>query len=168
MKDKTHDYYHLQGYNLEICTRVKKKGGGVCMYVDGKMPYNMRNDLNELNNPKDTESLFIEIEKQKSKNIVIGVIYRPPDQNMKEFNKFIDTLLSKIADQEKKLLYNMGDFNINLLNNDVHESNGEFVDILSSHSLYASIVKPTRITSKSATLIDNIFTNNLQIKLQAS
>ena len=55
----------------------------------------------------------------------------------------------------------MGDFNINLLNNDVHESTGEFVDILSSHSLYASIVKPTRITSKSATLIDNIFTNNL-------
>ena len=27
------------------------------------------------------------------------------------------------------------------LNNDVHESTGEFVDILSSHSLYASIVK---------------------------
>ena len=47
------------------------------MYVDEKMPYNMRNDLNELNNLKDTESLFIEIEKQKSKskNIVIGVIY---------------------------------------------------------------------------------------------
>ena len=89
------------------------------------------------------------------------MIYRPPDQNMKEFNKSIDTLLSKIADQEKKLLYIMGDFNINLLNNDVHESTGEFVDILSSHSLYASIVKPTRITSKSATLIDNIFTNNL-------
>ena len=89
------------------------------------------------------------------------MIYRPPDQNMKEFNKSIDTLLSKIADQEKKLLYVMGDFNINLLNNDVHESTGEFVDNLSSHSLYASIVKPTRITSKSATLIDNIFTNNL-------
>ena len=67
LKDKPHDYYHLKGYNLEICNRVKKKGGGVCMYVDEKMPYNMRNDLNELNNLKDTESLFIEIEKQKSK-----------------------------------------------------------------------------------------------------
>ena len=74
LKDKPHDYYHLKGYNLEICNRVKKKGGGVCMYVDEKMPYNMRNDLNELNNLKDTESLSIEIEKQKSKNIVIGVI----------------------------------------------------------------------------------------------
>ena len=103
----------------------------------------------------------LKLKSKNQKNIVIGVIYRPPDQNMKEFNKSIDTLLSKIADQEKKLLYIMGDFNINLLNNDVHESTGEFVDILSSHSLYASIVKPTRITSKSATLIDNIFTNNL-------
>ena len=103
------------------------------MYVDEKIPYNMRNDLNELNNLKDTETLFIEIEKQKSKNIVIGVIYiyRPPDQNMKEFNKSIDTLLSKIAGQEKKLLYIMGDFNINLLNNEIYESTGEFVDILS-------------------------------------
>ena len=45
--------------------RVKKKGGGVCMYVDEKMPYNMRNDLNEPNNLKDTGSLFLKL---KSKN----------------------------------------------------------------------------------------------------
>ena len=54
----------------------------------------------------------------------------------------------------------MGDFNINLLNEDVHTLTNDFLNIMSSNSLYPSITKPTRITSNSATLIDNIFTNS--------
>ena len=53
----------------------------------------------------------------------------------------------------------MGDFNINLLNEDVHTLTNDFINIMSSYSLYPSITKPTRITPTSATLIDNIFTN---------
>ena len=59
-----------------------------------------------------------------------------------------------------KCVYIMGDFYINLLNDDVHGPTGDFVDIFTSYSMYPSITKPTRITSTSATLIDNIFTNN--------
>ena len=58
--------------------------------------------------------------------------------------------------QNEKPVYLMGDFNINLLNEDVHTN--DFLNIMSSNSLYPSITKPTRITSNSATLIDNIFT----------
>ena len=159
-KDKPHDYYHLNGYSLESCNRINKKGGGVCLYVDEDISYNVRHDINELNKLKYTESLFVEIEKSKSQNIVVGIVYRPPDQVIRDFNKCIEKILQEITSKENKLLFLMGDFNINLLNNDVHEPTGEFVDILSSFSLYPSIVKPTRITSKSATLIDNIFTNN--------
>ena len=54
----------------------------------------------------------------------------------------------------------MGDFNINLLNEDVHTPTNEFIDLMTSYSFYPSITKPTRITTKSATLIDNIFTNS--------
>ena len=36
----------------------------------------------------------------------------------------------------------------------------DFVNVITSHSLYPSITKPTRNTSKTATLIDNIFTNS--------
>ena len=160
LKDKPHNYYHLNGYNLELCNRQNKKGGGVCLYVDEKISYKVRVDINELNHLKYTECLFIEIERDKLQNIVIGIIYRPPDQNIVDFNNYVDKLLNKITGQENKLLFMMGDYNINLLNNDVHEPTGEFVDILTSYSLYPSILKPTRITHKSATLIDNIFTNN--------
>ncbi len=34
------------------------------------------------------ESLFIEIDNTYTHNTVIGVIYRPPDQNINEFNKY--------------------------------------------------------------------------------
>ena len=50
--------------------------------------------------------------------------------------------------------------NINLLNEDVHTLTNDFINIMSSYSLYPSITKPTRITPTSATLIDNIFTNS--------
>ncbi|XP_072041239.1 uncharacterized protein [Amphiura filiformis] len=130
------------------------------MYVDENIAYNVRHDINDLNQLKYTESLFIEIEKSNSQNIVVGVVYRPPDQNIDEFNKYIDAVLCKITGQENKLLYIMGDFNINLFNDDVHKPTGEFVDVITSYSLYPSITKPTRITRKSATLIDNFFTNN--------
>ena len=47
----------------------------------------------------------------------------------------------------------MRDFNINLLNEDVHAQTQNFMNILSSYCLYPSISKPTRITANSATLI---------------
>lgn len=86
-------------------------------------------------------------------------MYRPPDQDIKEFNHFADHILWQITN-ENKLVYIMGDFNINLMNEDIHAPTNEFIDTLASYSLYPSITKPTRITSVSATLIDNIFTNS--------
>ena len=49
-------------------------------------------------------------------------------------------------------------FDINLLNN-VHNPNNEFLDSLASNSFLPYILQPTRITSRSSTLIDNIFRN---------
>ena len=54
----------------------------------------------------------------------------------------------------------MGDFNINILNSDNHDLTAQFVDIMTSNAFLPLITRPTRITANSATLIDNIFTNN--------
>ena len=56
----------------------------------------------------------------------------------------------------------MGDYNINILNYDVHAPTGEFVDTMSSYAFVPLINRPTRVTVTSATLIDNIFTNNFE------
>ena len=59
----------------------------------------------------------------------------------------------------KTLCYLLGDFNINLLGVNNSDIPGEFLDIIYSSFFKPLISKPTRITTNTATLIDNIFTN---------
>ena len=55
----------------------------------------------------------------------------------------------------------MGDFNIDLAKYSSHAQTSEFYDLLSSHGYRPLILQPTRVTSTSATLIDNIFINDM-------
>ena len=57
------------------------------------------------------------------------------------------------------MLYLVGDYNINLLNVDSHSLTADFNDTICSYGLVLLIIRPTRVTETSATLIDNIFTN---------
>ena len=56
----------------------------------------------------------------------------------------------------------MGDYDINLVNYDVHNNTAEFTDMMYAKSFIPLVTRPTRITQSSATLIDNIFTNDLE------
>ena len=84
------------------------------------------------------ETLFIEIDKDqllKKKNTIIGVIYRPPDTDIKEFNDHILRCLTQIK-AEKKMAYSLGDYNINLLNTEKHVASQDFADVIFSHSFF--------------------------------
>ena len=59
-------------------------------------------------------------------------------------------------------MFLLGDFNVNLLNYDEHNQTNEFLDSLASNSFIPLILQPTRITSRSNTLIDNIFSNVIE------
>ena len=61
---------------------------------------------------------------------------------------------------ENKLIYLAGDFNIDILKNN-EKYNDDFLDLIYSYSLYPLIFRPTCVTDKSETLIDNILTNDL-------
>jgi hypothetical protein len=59
----------------------------------------------------------------------------------------------------------MGYFNINMLNVDSNQLSADFFHTMISYSFMPTITKPTtatRITHHTATLIDNIFTNDYQ------
>ena len=136
-------------------------GGGVSLYIDESMEYIVREDLCLMNNT--VESLFIEIDKDtinKKMNCIVGVIYRPPDTDVKLFNEKMNEILSCIK-TEKKLAYLLGDFNLNLLSIDKHKDTQDFIDSMYSFSMFPCITKPTRVTSRSATLIDNLFVNDV-------
>ena len=106
------------------------------------------------------ESIFVEIAIDNVKSIV-GCVYRAPDNDIASFIHSFDYHMQVIG-REKKDVYLMGDFNINLLNCDSDGRVKDFVDFLTSFGLFALITKPTRITSTTSTLIDNIFTNCIQ------
>ena len=67
-------------------------------------------------------------------------------------------LLDNISKEQKSVCL-LGDFNVNLLNYNEHNQTNEFLDSLASNSFIPLILQPTRITSHSNTLIDNIFLN---------
>ena len=58
-----------------------------------------------------------------------------------------------------KLPKNKNLFNVNLLNDNEHNQANELLDFLASNSFISLILQPSRITSHSNTLIDNIFSN---------
>ena len=80
--------------------------------------------------------------------------------NLDEFNdNYLNNLLDKIF-KENKSVFLLCDFNIDLLKDDKHAPTEKFLDLLSSHMFLPHIVQPTRISTTSKTLIDNIFSNS--------
>ena len=55
----------------------------------------------------------------------------------------------------------MGDFNIDLVKYTSDTKTEEFYNLLCSHNFRPLILQPTRVTSNTATLIDNIFINDI-------
>ena len=68
--------------------------------------------------------------------------------------------LRKIA-KSKKIFALIGDFNINLLEYSNHLPTSKYYDQVSSSGFRPLILQPTRVSNRSATLIDNIFLNDL-------
>ena len=100
----------------------------------------------------------VEIDKDVFKtkaNITVGVMYRPPNTNVDKFNESLCELCDVINPSNKNV-YIVGDFNIDLLKHNDHSSTNEFIDTIYGYSLIPSITRPTRVTSHTSTLIDNI------------
>ena len=60
-----------------------------------------------------------------------------------------------------------GDFNVDLLQFDKHFATNDFIDQMYTLGLHPLITRPTRITSHSKTLIDNMFTSNLSSQIHS-
>ena len=72
------------------------------------------------------------------------------------FKEHFESILSQLS-RENKNVFLMGDLNLNLLNCESHLESNDFLLII--------ILQPTRITKRSATLINNIFALMLQMLL---
>ena len=77
-----------------------------------------------------------------------------------EFNgDYFTNLLDNLSSENKTVVL-LGDFNADLLKYDQNSSISDFLDLMYSSLLLPHIFSPTRTATSSATLIDNIFSNN--------
>lgn len=81
------------------------KGGGVCVYVRPDIGFNQRMDLNN----DQIEAVWLNILLPKSKPVLVGACYRPPDQTM--FYELREEVCSKCMDFVKSEVIMIGDFN---------------------------------------------------------
>ena len=77
---------------------------------------------------------------------------------LKGYSETLNKLLENIFKEQKSISL-LGDFNVNLLNYYEDNETNKFLDSLASNSFIPLVLQPTRITSHSNTLIDNIFSN---------
>ena len=76
-------------------------------------------------------------------------------------SNYLTPLLEKL-NREDKLCFLMGDFNINLMKINSESDNSQFYNTMCSYFFTPPVPKPTRVTDKSKTLIDNIFFNSFE------
>ena len=69
------------------------------------------------------------------------------------------SLSEKLISENKETIL-LGDFNIDLLKRDSNKSVSDFLDIIYSTNLLPNITSPTRLTSRSQILINNIFSSD--------
>ena len=155
---------NLKGYHASACPTESEKGGTL-LYISKSLKFKERKDLEKIMYKScDLESTFVEITNSQKKNIICASIYKHPKMDLDDFNtKYLNPLLDKIS-KENKTIFLLGDFNVDLMKSDKDLNTTNFFDCMTSHLMVPHIIYPTRITSHSKTLIDNIFSNSLNFE----
>ena len=99
---------NINGYSITRNDR-NRHGGGVACYTKNDLCFNTKKMF-----PNSIEHVFFEILIPKVKPIAVGIFYRPPNSN--DFLNLLSNSFHQI-DLNKKEIYLLGDFNINLFQN---------------------------------------------------
>lgn len=154
----------IEGYEMFYVSRTKRKGGGVALYINKNLR-SKKMECMSLVVDDIMECVTVEIEIEKGQNIIISSVYRTPGSCIDTFRDQMVGMYSRL--NNRKMLFVCGDFNIDLLNQQCQRNMFEFINSMYSLGLYPSITRPSRITTHSATLIDNIFTNVINKKVNS-
>ena len=157
-KDILDSELELPGYTCTRMDRSNKRGGGVIIYCKDGLVFSTKDNLKSPN-----EALWIQVNRTKCKPLLIGCVYRPPDQNVDDFLKNLESSLAEVETSTEIMV--LGDFNIDFLPTKRTVNNSlkrKLLNTVTPFHLHQVINTPTRITEHSETTIDLIFTNTQQ------
>ena len=149
--------YELDGYKTPHCqNRESRTGGGVLFYVRDTLS----SKIVKNSSYSDTNNNILTISVTKNNNNYISTVcYRSPSADNTTFLPNFKNVIDNIGKKDSIVC---GDFNYNLFNVEHHPATEEYYNYMNANSYIPVITKPTRVTATSATLIDHIWSNNLE------
>ena len=163
LNDANAVHCQIPGYNFVYRNRVGAARGGVAMYISNILSYSLLNGL--LCVDSEFETIGIEASYKNEKYYFVEV-YRVPNTNesisIDRYNECFNYLVNK------RNVFVSTDQNFDLLNCNTHNNTLVLLNNITSLGFIPAATKPTRITHKTATLIDNIYIKTKHTKQHKS
>jgi len=143
-------FVNIKGYNLYRKDRLNTMGGGVAIFIKENITHTIPTNLTN-----DMELIHVQIKLEHRKPFMISCVYRPPSASSEYLENIIECLTKASGHTDDHIV--LGDFNINFdLSENIVYSTCHYIE----HMLGAKqlIMKPTRVTETSKTIIDHIYT----------
>ena len=160
----------LEGFYEPIIqepVRKTGKGGGLAIYVNKQLcDFEKIECFRSYTDPDDASGEFQLIKihncKNTNKTKIIANFYRSPSRSVKGFLALLDNTLRGLDRHSRKHIMFFGDANIDLIKYDSDSSAQDLIDILAKYGFAQTVSKPTRVTDHSTTLIDHVYTNQIE------
>ena len=146
--------------------RKSGKGGGLAIYINKRVcsPEEIENFTVGLD-PEDMNGEFQLVKihncKGHNKTKVICNFYRSPSRDTKKFISLLENILRGLDRHSRKHIMFFGDANIDLIKYESDVSSQQLIETLEKYGLVQTVSKPTRVTDHSHTLIDHVYSNNI-------
>ena len=157
LNDEHEGLYEIDGYS-HVSLNRPGRGGGIRLYYLTDIIVEVIDCLTDIF--VSHESLFVKVSLPKSRNFIVGCIYRPPNNSSILFNNTVRNAL-KMPIMRKKVVI-VGDFNIDLLKLDCNLNVRNFRDIMIAEGFKTNVKKPSRCKAQTGlptSLIDHVWCN---------
>lgn len=148
------DFPGIAGYRSYHCIRKDRVGGGVSILVHDSIESQLVGEtVNDV-----WESISVLVYLGGTKFNISGV-YRPPSSSINDFNLSFYNYIEQLPHHSS--LFVVGDLNVNIVGDNLSQSNIDFTNEFRSRHFIPLISLPTRVTESSASCLDHIWTNSL-------
>ena len=154
LRKDTFPLVNIESHKLYNNYRTDRLGGGVGILVNRSLRSRLRNELRV--ETEVLEHTIVEL-KTDTRNILLVSGYRPPNSNVRKFIKEYKMLIKALRHSKHHSIVIGIDHNLDLMKVHKHAQTNEFLEVNLKNNLMPCVSKPTRITTSTATLIDNIF-----------
>jgi hypothetical protein len=160
------DAYHLP---LLKCRSNNQQGGGVGIYVISSLTFEIHTApfLDRI-----FECIAVKISSDSNKPVIISSLYKPPNHptllGSEATNLFLEYLSNYLETfHNSNDVYIFGDTNFDMLELNSNPTIVELLNILTSFGFLQTIMKPTRISTTCAKIIDHVYTNSTNQNLSS-